>query len=203
MVCWPVCPGVRPQSGASDQFFFSFLLKFSLDSCEFTMGCPLWWEDGSVEYSSCRTVFLRSYFCRTHDQMLLSQIWDFPNLEGNWISQSKSKLHYDWRSVGQSVLVSGTHLGPATNLSPSLFIYLFLDSCGFVDVGRLLWREVGSVVFRFCWASPAQSFSDLSPNEHILLSPFLRLPQPGGPGSCIYFPQEQGSQVIPPSIGFE
>jgi hypothetical protein len=24
--------------------------------------------------------------------------------------------------------------------------------------------------------------------EHILLSVFLRLPQPGGPGSCIYFP---------------
>jgi hypothetical protein len=33
------------------------------------------------------------------------------------------------------------------------------------------------------------------------LSLFLRLPQPGGPGSCIYFPQEQGSQVILPGIG--
>jgi hypothetical protein len=33
----------------------------------------------------------------------------------------------------------------------------------FVDVGRPLWREVGSVVFSFCWASPAQSFSGLSP----------------------------------------
>jgi hypothetical protein len=32
---------------------------------------------------------------------------------------------------------------------------------------------------------------------HILLSLFLRLPQPGGPGSCIYFPQEQGNPVIP------
>jgi hypothetical protein len=38
-------------------------------------------------------------------------------------------------------------------------------------------------------------------HEHILLSLFLRLPQPGGPGSCIYFPQEQGSPVIPPGIG--
>jgi hypothetical protein len=28
------------------------------------------------------------------------------------------------------------------------------------------------------------------------LSLFLRLPQPGGQGSCIYFPQEQGSPVI-------
>jgi hypothetical protein len=32
---------------------------------------------------------------------------------------------------------------------------------------------------------------------HILL-PHLRLPQPGGPGPCIYIPQEQGGPVIPP-----
>jgi hypothetical protein len=29
----------------------------------------------------------------------------------------------------------------------------------------------------------------------------LRLPQPGGPGSYIYFPQEQGGPVIPPDTG--
>jgi hypothetical protein len=29
----------------------------------------------------------------------------------------KSKLYYDRQSVGQSVLVSGTHLGPATSFS--------------------------------------------------------------------------------------
>jgi hypothetical protein len=40
---------------------------------------------------------------------------------------------------------------------------IILDSCGFVDVGRPLWREVGSLVFSFSWASPAQLFSDLSP----------------------------------------
>jgi hypothetical protein len=28
----------------------------------------------------------------------------------------------------------------------------------------------------------------------------LRLPQSGGPGSCLYFPHEQGSLVIPPGI---
>jgi hypothetical protein len=48
-----------------------------------------------------------------------------------------SKLHYDRQSVDQSVLVSGTHLGPATNFPHSLFDY-FLDSFGFVDVGRPL-----------------------------------------------------------------
>jgi hypothetical protein len=39
-------------------------------------------------------------------------------------------------------------------------------------------------------------------HEHILLSLFLRLPQPGGPGPCIYIPQEQGGPVIPPGIWF-
>jgi hypothetical protein len=35
----------------------------------------------------------------------------------------RSKLYYDRQSVGQSVLVSGTHLGPATNFSHFLFDY--------------------------------------------------------------------------------
>jgi hypothetical protein len=34
--------------------------------------------------------------------------------------KSKPKSHYDRQSVGQSILVSGTHLGPATNFSFSL-----------------------------------------------------------------------------------
>jgi hypothetical protein len=33
------------------------------------------------------------------------------------------KLYYDRRSVGQSVLVSGTHLAPATKFYPSFFGY--------------------------------------------------------------------------------
>jgi hypothetical protein len=42
----------------------------------------------------------------------------------------KSKSHYDRQSVGQSVLVSGAHLGPATNFPSSLSF--LLDSCGLV-----------------------------------------------------------------------
>jgi hypothetical protein len=42
----------------------------------------------------------------------------------------KLKLNYDRQSVGQSVLVSGAHLGPVTNFSFSLIFSL--DSCGFV-----------------------------------------------------------------------
>jgi hypothetical protein len=37
-------------------------------------------------------------------------------------------------------------------------------------------------------------------HEHILLSLFLRLPEPKGPDTCIYFPQEQDSPVISLSI---
>jgi hypothetical protein len=62
--------------------------------------------------------------------------------------------------------VPGSHLGTATNFSPPLFDY-FLDSFWFVDVGRPLWREVWSVLFSFCWASPAQPFPDLSPTGHM------------------------------------
>jgi hypothetical protein len=43
---------------------------------------------------------------------------------------SKSKSHYDRQSVGQSVLVSGAHLGPATNFTFSL--KFSSDSCVFV-----------------------------------------------------------------------
>jgi hypothetical protein len=63
--------------------------------------------------------------------------------------KSKSKLYYDRRLVGQSVLVSGTPFGSATNFSS--FLELFLDSYWFNDVGRLLWREVGSVVLNWTY----------------------------------------------------
>jgi hypothetical protein len=36
------------------------------------------------------------------------------------ILKSKLKSHYDRQLVGQSALVSGAHLGPATNFSISL-----------------------------------------------------------------------------------
>jgi hypothetical protein len=50
-----------------------------------------------------------------------------------------------------------------------------------------------------CWSSPAQFRGT---QDHILLSQFLRLSEPGGPGSHIYIPQEQGVPVIPLGTGF-
>jgi hypothetical protein len=42
-------------------------------------------------------------------------------------------------------------------------IFYQSESCGFVDVGRSLWREEKSVVYSYCWCSPAQSFWGPSP----------------------------------------
>jgi hypothetical protein len=58
------------------------------------------------------------------------------------------------------------------------------------DMGRPLWREDGSV------------FYNVQNTIHFTVSD-LRLPQPGGPGPCIYIPQEQGGLVIPPGTGFD
>jgi hypothetical protein len=63
----------------------------------------------------------------------------------------------DLWSVGQSVLVSSPHLGPMTRF------LLLSDSREFVDVGRPLWREDGSVVYNCCWLLSMQSFSGPSP----------------------------------------
>jgi hypothetical protein len=64
---------------------------------------------------------------------------------------------------------------------------------------RPLCREDGSVIYCCCWSSPPQSHRT---QNHILLSRFLRLPQPGRPGTRIYIPQEQGGPVTPPGTGF-
>jgi hypothetical protein len=42
------------------------------------------------------------------------------------------------------------------------------DKCGFLDVGRTLWREDGSVIYSYkcSWALPEQLLSSPSPAEH-------------------------------------
>jgi hypothetical protein len=56
----------------------------------------------------------------------------FINVSDTDTMKLKLKLIYDRQSVGQSVLVSGTHLRPATNFSFSLKFPL--DSCGLVSL---------------------------------------------------------------------
>jgi hypothetical protein len=83
----PVCLGVRGPSGTRDRFF-SFSLKFPLDSCVFViLKRPLWREDGSV-------IYLYNCFSSLPEQSLLGRspaelttifyclVWDSLNLEG-------------------------------------------------------------------------------------------------------------------------
>jgi hypothetical protein len=71
---------------------------------------------------------------------------------------------------------------------------LLSEICGLVSVGRPLRRDDGSAA---CSAITQWSESHRTRN-HTLLS-HLRLPQTGGPGSCIYIyiyiPQEQSESV--------
>jgi hypothetical protein len=112
------------------------------------VGCPLWLENGFVVYNCCWTSpeqLPRSKFCRTHDHILVSQIWDSHNLVGQipafifprkriaqvcpqavgLSNHSKSKSSYNQRSVGQFVLVSGHHLRPMTKFSFSSMEIIF------------------------------------------------------------------------------
>jgi hypothetical protein len=92
-----------------------------------------------------------------------------------------------WLTVSQYDLLSSALVGLVTR-------YYFLSECsrlkfeicGLVSVGRPLWREDGSEI---CSVITQRSESRRTCN-HTLLS-HLRLPQPGGPGSPIYIPQEQ------------
>jgi hypothetical protein len=74
---------------------------------------------------------------------------------------------------------------------------LLSEICGLVSVWHPLWREDESAICSVI----AQWSESLRTRNHILLS-HLRLSQPGGPGSRIYIPQEQGGPVIPSGTGF-
>jgi hypothetical protein len=146
----PMCLGVRHPSGTRHQFFFLPEIFFRQLRVCFTVQLLL---------DLARAITLGSRSRRTQ-AIFYCLIWDSPNLEfwpelnfvvvmwflwgTNWISLSfcsgdvmrflwgtkKKKLIYDRQSVVQSVLVSGTHLGPVTNLS---FAMKFpVDCCGFV-----------------------------------------------------------------------
>jgi hypothetical protein len=103
------------------------------------------------------------------------------------------RLHYDWWSVGQSVCLGIEH--PCGTCDQILLPVgmLLSEICDLVSAGRPLWREDRSVI---CSVITQWSESRRTRN-HTLLS-HLRLPQPGGPVSHIYIPQEQGGSVIPP-----
>jgi hypothetical protein len=108
----------------------------------------------------------------------LLQIYEIQALRSVSGGKLKLKLNYDRQSVCQSVLVSGTHLGPATNSSFSLKLrvcYFATPSLARGRVYNLLLLLVSPAQFR-------------GTQDHIFLSEFLRLPQPGGPGQLYLYP---------------
>jgi hypothetical protein len=109
----------------------------------------------------------------------------------------KLKLIYDRQSASPSRFQA-----PIYDPRPVFSLRFPLDSCGFVILWRPLWREGGPVIY--CTIAYGHCLTlglkSRRTHGHILLS-LLRLPQPGGPGSRIYIPQEQGGPVIPPGTG--
>jgi hypothetical protein len=106
--------------------------------------------------------FLRSESHGTQEHILLSLVFRLPQPGGpGSCIEVKLKLICDWRSVGQSALVSGFHLEPMTS-----FCFLS-DDCWILDVGHPLWREDGSVIYLYnCfWALPEQSLLGRSPAD--------------------------------------
>jgi hypothetical protein len=129
-----VCNGVRHPSGAYDQIHIT-VRQLRLCLCgEHSLTrrrvCSL-----QLPLVLASAVILRFESRRTHDHILMSHL-RLSNLEGQfpifisrrnslarwyqalgWSPVKKSMSHYDRQSVGQSVLVSGAHLRPATNLT--------------------------------------------------------------------------------------
>jgi hypothetical protein len=106
---------------------------------------------------------------------------------------SELKLRYDWRSIGQSIFLSGSHLELVTR-----FIFC-IYSCGLLDVWRPLRREDGSVIY---WAIPEQSLSSPGPAElttifYCLIWDFLNLV---GQISVFISPRNRVAQLYPRSL---
>jgi hypothetical protein len=70
------------------------------------------------------------------------------------------------------------YLGAKPHLGPETRFLLLSDSCGFVDVGRPLWRQDGSVVCNCCWPSSTQSFFCPSPAGLMTTFYYLRFETP-------------------------
>jgi hypothetical protein len=118
-----------------------------------------------------------------------------PSRRANW---SRVEVEVTLRlTVSQSVCLGIEY--PCGTCDQILFpVGTFLSEiCGLVSMGHPLWREHGSTICGVITQWP----ESLRTRNRTLLS-HLRLPQPGGPGSRIYIPREQGGPVIPSGTGF-
>jgi hypothetical protein len=111
--------------------------------------------------------------------------------------KSNSKLSYDRRSFGQSVLLLGHICEPRQNFH-SLPWKLVLELCFFL-MWRPLWPDDTSVNYHCCWNSPAQSMLGLSPTEPMTLHCCFNFETAWTlrARSLYLFPHEQGNPVYP------
>jgi hypothetical protein len=95
--------------------------------------------------------------CCEHGNDSLGSIkcWEF--LEG-LMNLSPSLSLILWSTVSRPVCLGTKHPSGAYDQ-----IFLLSDSCGFLYVGRSLWREDGSVVYNCPWPLPPQSSLGLTP----------------------------------------
>jgi hypothetical protein len=104
----------------------------------------------------------------------------------------RSRSHSYFTIDSQSVCLGIEH--PCGTCNQILFSVgmLLSEICGLVSMGHPLWREDGSAICSVItlWSELLRTWN------HTSLS-HLRLPQPGGPGSHIYIPHQQGGPVTP------
>jgi hypothetical protein len=109
-----------------------------------------------------------------------------------------------WPTVSRPVRLGVRH-SSGTRVQFLFLLEIFfrqLRVCYFV-APSLTRERVCNLLLLLVLASAVPLVSDSHrTQDHILLSQFLRLPQPAGPGSRIYTPQEQSGPYIPPDTGF-
>jgi hypothetical protein len=113
---------------------------------------PRHWIPFSSPPTSRRATVIRTRL-NTGDSAVKVKVMLRPTVDAVWVCQAFVMTD------GQSASLSWNK-APVWGLRPDL---IMSDSCGFVDVGRSLWREDGSVVHNCCWSWPAQPFPGPSP----------------------------------------
>jgi hypothetical protein len=109
----------------------------------------------------------------------------------------KLKLSCDWRLVGQSALVSGSHLELMTICFFSVWqLWVSWFAAPSLTRGWVLQQFLLGLARAVTLGSKSRRTHD-----HILLSN-LRLLQPRGPGPRIYILKEEFAPVIAPGTGF-
>jgi hypothetical protein len=195
MVSQPVCLGVRTQK------ILSFILSDNYLLLHVRSQHPIWWKDWSVVCSASLT----GPSCAGPIIIYYCLIWDSPNLEGQvpvFISPRKREAQlYSWALFFLAevklrlMVIQPVHFGFGLPRSFSVWqLRVFWCGAPFLMRGRVC-NLLVQLLLGLASAVTLGSKSSRA-HDHILLSQ-LWLPQLGGPGPCIYIPQEQGGPVIP------